>query len=223
VEPAPVHQLHRLGDPLGFAGLGRVRQERRLGSCAVSYRVDAVPGCVKPAVVVSGASVGWWGLVQVEIELRRTAVIRGGRAVESEKSVEQFMQARQRQEDIDDGGDTQPLLVGGLEQDAGTLQRQDRVLDFASVTGAVVGVRWAEARVVTASRSSSRSRRTASAPSARSDRNRCRRKISRMVSSRGVRDVVQQGREPALAFGDGLALETRSARPGRCAGRGTGR
>ncbi len=55
------------------------------------------------------------------------------------------MQARQRQQDVDDGGDTQPLLVGGLEQYAGTLERQDRVLDFASVTGAVVGVRWAEA------------------------------------------------------------------------------
>ena len=30
VEPAPVHQLHRLADPLGLAGPGRVGQQRRL-------------------------------------------------------------------------------------------------------------------------------------------------------------------------------------------------
>lgn len=43
------------------------------------------------------------------------------------------MQARQWQKNIDDRGDAQSLIVGGLEQYAGALQGQDRVLDFAGV------------------------------------------------------------------------------------------
>ena len=49
--------------------------------------------------------------------------------------------------------------------------------------------------------------RTASAPSARSDAEPLPQEYQQDGFFAGVRDVVQQGREPALAFGDGLALE----------------
>lgn len=64
----------------------------------------------------------------------------------AEKPVEQLVELLHWQQDLDDRGDEQPVLVGGLDEDAGPFERIDGVLGPALVARGVGGVRGTELR-----------------------------------------------------------------------------
>ncbi len=115
------------------------------------------------------------------------------------------MEARQRQENLNHRGDAQSLLVGGLEQYAGALQGHDRVLDFTGVAGTVVGVWRPEAgdgvEELFAIDEDGVGAVGAFGPEP------LPKEDQQDGFFTGVRYVMQQGREAAIAVGDGLALE----------------